>query len=81
VQKGDWVPALASGLFIAAKKGIFTFTSDQLRMVMAVAALALPICNVLVRKEQYDWVWSAHSPTTAEAVPCRVRRPGTRHRG
>jgi hypothetical protein len=56
VQNNDWVPVIASGLFIGVKQGVLQFSPEHLRVVLAVAVLALPLVNVLIQKEQYDWV-------------------------
>lgn len=56
MQNNDWVPALASGLFIGVKKGVLAFTTEQLRVVLAIAVLTLPLVNVLIQKKNYDWV-------------------------
>lgn len=43
-------------MFVALKQGAITFGSKELRMVLAVAALALPVVNILTNREQYNWV-------------------------
>lgn len=56
MQNDDWPPVIAAGLFIAVRQGAVTFSSPELRMVLALAALSLPIVNVLTNREQYNWV-------------------------
>lgn len=63
LQNHDWVPAIASGLFIGVKKGLLTFSTEQLRVVLAVAVLALPVVNVLIQKQKHDWVRSNNLQT------------------
>lgn len=57
MQNTDLVPAVASALFLAVKKGVLAFSTEQLRVVLAIAVLTLPVVNVLIQKQNYDWVW------------------------
>lgn len=56
LQNDDWPPVIASALFIALKQGVITFGSEELRMVLALSALSLPMVNVLTNREKYNWV-------------------------
>lgn len=47
---------IAAGLFLGMKKGFLSFATEQLRMVLAVAVLALAVVNVVIQKQNYDWV-------------------------
>lgn len=56
------MPVIASGLFIAVKKGVVAFSTEQLKVTLAVAVLALAVVNVLIQKKNYDWVRSLVLP-------------------
>lgn len=87
VQNDDWPPVIAAGLFIAVRQGAVSFSTPELRMVLAIAAISLPVVNVLTNREQYNWVRPPplqSPPSTQHAAPstqhpARVRRRYTVH--
>jgi hypothetical protein len=61
VQDNDWPTLIAVALFVGVKQNIIAFGSEELRIVLAVAAVALPLVNIVTRKDTYDWVCSSLS--------------------
>lgn len=48
-QDGDISPGIAAGLFVAVKQGALQATAENLRTVIAIGALVLPVCNLVFR--------------------------------
>lgn len=56
LQNGDLSPAIAAGIFLAAKQGVLQASLENMKTVMAVCILVGVGCNMLMRRELTHWV-------------------------
>jgi hypothetical protein len=72
VQDGDISPGIAAGLFVAFKQGMLSATAENLRTVIAVGALVLPVVNILLRREYTNRDIGVFAPATLAAEALNI---------
>lgn len=71
-EGNDMAPALAAGVFVAAKQGVLAASLDNMRTVMAGCVLVVVAANLVVRRELNHWDLSALAPATLAAEALKL---------